>query len=42
VDGVSTLEVLLDVSAMPRLDALRLVAKLVDDGILHLGTGGGT
>jgi hypothetical protein len=36
VDGVSTLEVLLDLSAMPRLDALRLVAKLVDDGILRL------
>lgn len=41
VDGVSTLEVLLDVSAMPRLDALRLVAKLVDDGILRLEKGGG-
>ena len=41
VDGVSTLEVLLDVSAMPRLDALRLVAKLVDDGILRLERGGG-
>jgi hypothetical protein len=41
VDGVSTLEVLLDVSAMPRLDALRLVAKLVDDGILRLEGGCG-
>jgi hypothetical protein len=41
VDGVSTLEVLLDLSAMPRLDALRLVAKLVDDGILRLESGGG-
>ena len=36
VDGLSTLETLLDVCGMPRLDALRVVAKLVEDGILHL------
>jgi hypothetical protein len=41
VDGASTLEVLLDVSAMPRLDALRLVARHVDDGILRLERRGG-
>lgn len=41
VDGVSTLEVLLDLSAMPRLDALRLVARLVEGGILRLEKGGG-
>lgn len=41
VDGVSTLEALLDVSAMARLDALRLVAKLMEDGILCLEKGGG-
>jgi hypothetical protein len=41
VDGVSPLEVLLDVSAMPRLDALRLVVRLLDDGILRLENGSG-
>jgi hypothetical protein len=36
VDGVSSLEALLDVCAMPRLDALRLVAMLVGDGVLRI------
>jgi hypothetical protein len=36
VDGESTLEALLDVSAMPRLAALRVIAELVGDGILSL------
>jgi hypothetical protein len=36
VDGVSTLEVLLDVCAMPRLDALLLVEKLVEYGVIVL------
>jgi len=36
VDGVSTLEALLDVCAMPRLDALRLVMQLVEDEVLRL------
>ena len=36
VDGVSSFEALVDVSAMPRVEALRLLAKLVDDGILRV------
>jgi hypothetical protein len=36
IDGVSTLEALLDVCAMPRLDALRLVTQLVEDEVLRL------
>jgi hypothetical protein len=36
VDGVSTLDTLLDVCAMPRVNALRLVAKLVDYGVIDL------
>jgi hypothetical protein len=36
VDGVSSLEVLLDICAMPRLDVLRLVARLVDYGVIRL------
>jgi hypothetical protein len=36
VDGESTLEALLDVSAMPRLAALRVVVELVGHGILSL------
>jgi hypothetical protein len=36
VDGASTLESLLDVCAMPRLKMLRLVAKLVDYGVIRL------
>jgi len=36
VDGVSSVEALLDVSAMPRVDALRMLARLVEDGILRV------
>jgi hypothetical protein len=36
VDGVSSFEALLDVSAMPRVDALRILARLVEDGILRV------
>ena len=36
IDGVSTLESLLDVCAMPRLDALRLVMQLVEEEVLRL------
>jgi len=36
IDGVSTLDALLDVCAMPRPEALQLVAKLVRDGVLRL------
>ena len=36
IDGVSTLDALLDVCAMPRLDALRLVMQLVEEEILRL------
>jgi hypothetical protein len=41
VDGATTLEVVLDLCAMPRLEALRLVAKLVDYGVLLLMPGPG-
>jgi hypothetical protein len=36
IDGISTIETLLDVSAMPRFEALRLVARLVDFGVIEL------
>jgi hypothetical protein len=36
IDGSSTLEALLDVSALPRLDALRAVHELVEQGIVSL------
>jgi hypothetical protein len=36
VDGQSPVEVLLDVGAMPRLDALRILCDLLDDGILRV------
>jgi len=36
VDGDSSLEVLLDIGAMPRLEALKLVAELVEAGVLRL------
>lgn len=36
VDGQSPVEVLLDVGAMPRLDALRILCELLDDGILRI------
>ena len=36
VDGVSSFDVLLDVVAMPRVEALRLLAKLVEDGIIRV------
>jgi hypothetical protein len=34
VDGVSSLDNLLDVSAMPRLDALRLIHRLFEEGVI--------
>jgi hypothetical protein len=36
VDGESTLEALLDLGAMPRLETLRIVAELVEAGLLRL------
>jgi hypothetical protein len=36
IDGVSSLETLLDVSAMPRVEALRLVLRLVEEGVIAL------
>ena len=36
VDGVSTLEMILDVSGMSRMDALRILAGFVDQGIVKL------
>jgi hypothetical protein len=36
VDGVSSLETLLDVCAMTRLDALRMVLRLVEEGVVAL------
>jgi hypothetical protein len=35
VDGVSNLETILDVSAMPRLDALRLLYELMLEGVIR-------
>jgi len=37
VDGSTTLEVLLDILPMPRWEALRLVDRLVREGVLMLG-----
>lgn len=34
VDGVSSFEMILDLSTMPRLEVLRLLAKLIDDGVI--------
>jgi hypothetical protein len=36
VDGQSTLEMLLDLVPLPRIDALRILAELVDQGILRI------
>jgi hypothetical protein len=36
IDGESSIEVLLDIGAMPRLEALRLMAELVEAGVLRL------
>ena len=36
VDGTSTLEEILDVSGMPRIETLRLVCELLDHGVLAL------
>jgi hypothetical protein len=36
VDGVSTVEMILDVSGMPRLDALRILNELVQQRIVAL------
>jgi hypothetical protein len=36
VDGESSIEALLDVGAMPRLEALRIIAQLVEAGVLRL------
>jgi hypothetical protein len=37
VDGVCTMETILDISAMPRLDALRFLAWFVEQGVVALG-----
>ena len=37
VDGVSTLDMILDMASMPRLDALRVLLELVQHGTLTLG-----
>lgn len=37
IDGVSTVEEILDMSGMPRLDALRIVCDLVEQRVLALG-----
>jgi hypothetical protein len=37
MDGESSLEALLDLGTMPRLEALRIIAELVDHGIVRLG-----
>jgi len=36
VDGVSSIEMLLDVCAMPRLDALAALVRLVEEGVLRV------
>jgi hypothetical protein len=36
VDGQSSVDALLDVGAMPRLEALRIVAELLESGVLEL------
>lgn len=36
VDGVSTLEEIIDVSAMPRLDAVRMIYELVQEGVIEM------
>jgi hypothetical protein len=36
VDGVSTLEEIVDVSAMPRLDAVRILYELVQEGVIEM------
>jgi hypothetical protein len=37
VDGSLTLETLIDISGMPKLEVLRLIYTLVEDGVLNLG-----
>jgi hypothetical protein len=37
IDGASSLEAILDVSGMPRLDALRILRELVQRGAIRLG-----
>jgi hypothetical protein len=36
IDGISSLEMILDMSAMPQLEVLRLVADLVKQGVVTL------
>ncbi|MEZ4315485.1 MAG: hypothetical protein R3F14_46305, partial [Polyangiaceae bacterium] len=36
VDGGSTVEEIIDVSAMPRLDAVRILYELVQEGVLEM------
>jgi hypothetical protein len=36
VDGESSIEALIDVGAMPRLEALKIIAELVEAGVLQL------
>lgn len=40
VDGVLTIEELLDISGMPRLDALRILFSLLQEGVIRLPTRG--
>jgi hypothetical protein len=34
IDGISSLEMILDMSGMPQLDALRIVYELIQNGAL--------
>jgi hypothetical protein len=36
IDGASSIELILDVSGMPRLDALRMLQELVDQGVVEV------
>jgi hypothetical protein len=36
VDGESSIDALLDVGAMPRLEALGIIAELLESGVLEL------
>jgi len=38
VDGVSTIEELIDVSAMPRLEAVRILYELVQEGVIEMAS----
>lgn len=38
IDGGSTVEQILDISGMPRLDALRIMYQLLDERVISLGT----